>query len=179
MGMIETQPHRQPTGTVQAAPATLLRFLFKQFACPTGWLGTIAGSFMAKNAYDDEWVVQLLDVQPTDHVLEVGFGPGLAIGLLSQKATAGVVAGVDPSEVMLRQASQRNRSAVRAGRVDLRRGSIERLPYADASFGKACALHSIYFWPSVALGAAELHRVLAPGGRLALGVACARLMLGR
>ena len=153
-----------------AQPAPWLRFLFKQFGCPSGWLGSIAGRFMARNVYDDAWVVDLLDVQPTEHVLEVGFGPGVAIELLARRTTHGMVAGVDPSEVMLRQAHKRVAQVASAGRVDLRIGGAERLPFADGSFDKACALHSIYFWPSVEQGARELHRVLVPGGRVAIAM---------
>jgi ubiquinone/menaquinone biosynthesis C-methylase UbiE len=148
--------------------AALLRPLFKQFGSPSGWLGSIAGWFMSRNTYDDQWVVDLLDVQPADRVLEVGFGPGVAIGLLAERATAGLVAGVDPSEVMLGQAMRRN--TAKAQRLDLRLGTAERLPFADGSFDKACALHSIHFWPSVEAGAAELRRVLVPGGRVVLAM---------
>jgi hypothetical protein len=40
------------------------------------------------NAQRNRWVVSLLDVQPTDRVLEIGFGPGIAIQELSWSATA-------------------------------------------------------------------------------------------
>ncbi|HEY3057693.1 MAG TPA: class I SAM-dependent methyltransferase [Chloroflexota bacterium] len=153
-----------------AQPAPWLRFLFKQFGCPSGWLGSIAGRFMARNAYDDAWVVDLLDVQATDRLIEVGFGPGVAIELLARRATQGLVAGVDPSEVMLHQALKRVSKAASTGRVDLRIGGAEKLPFADGSFDKACALHSIYFWPSVEQGARELQRVLVPGGRVAIAM---------
>jgi ubiquinone/menaquinone biosynthesis C-methylase UbiE len=60
------------------------------------------------------WVVSLLDVQPTDRVLEIGFGPGLAIAELARRATRGHIYGIDHSEVMVRQASKRNAAAIRA-----------------------------------------------------------------
>jgi ubiquinone/menaquinone biosynthesis C-methylase UbiE len=90
--------------------------------------------------------------------------------MIAERARSGLVAGVDPSKVMLRQAAQRNREAVVAGRVQLRLGSASALPYADGSFTKACAIHSLYFWLSVEEGLRELHRVLAPGGLLVLAV---------
>src|SRR5215207_2443724 len=151
-------------------PPAFLRPLFSQFGCPRGWLGGLAGRFMAKNTYDDEWLADVLDVEPDDRVLEVGFGPGVGIGVLARRAHRGLVAGVDPSDVMLRQARRRNARAIEASRVDLRLGMAERLPFDDASFTKACALHSVYFWPSVEGGVAEMARVLEPGGRVAIGV---------
>jgi hypothetical protein len=38
------------------------------------------------NAECGLWVVDLLEVQPQDRVLEVGFGPGVVIELLSNRA---------------------------------------------------------------------------------------------
>jgi hypothetical protein len=64
-------------------PPELMRRFFQQFARPSGWLGRIAGSMMAKGAEDDRWLVDLLDVQPDDRALEVGFGPGVAIALIA------------------------------------------------------------------------------------------------
>jgi ubiquinone/menaquinone biosynthesis C-methylase UbiE len=162
----QTPPARPP----RPSPPRLLGFLFSQFGCPRGWLGRLAGASMSRNSADDAWTVDSLDVQPSDRVLEVGFGPGVAIGLLAARARDGLVAGIDPSAEMLHAAITRNRPAVSAGRVELRQASISSLPYEDASFDKACALHSTYFWPSLEHGLEELHRVLVPGGRLAIAV---------
>ena len=63
--------------------------------------------------------VGLLDVQPQDHILEIGFGPGLAIRELARRATDGFVLGIDHSEVMVRRAAIRNRAAIEQGRVRL------------------------------------------------------------
>src|SRR3979411_548681 len=111
-----------------------MRPLFEQFARPSGWLGRIAGSLMAKGDDDDRWLVDLLDVQPEDRVLEVGFGPGVAIELIAARATRGLVAGVDPSVVMVRQATKRSWRGVQAGRVHLQQGPVSALPFPDSSF---------------------------------------------
>jgi ubiquinone/menaquinone biosynthesis C-methylase UbiE len=112
--------------------------------------------------------VALLDIQAGDHVLEIGFGPGLAIQEAAALASSGLVAGVDRSEVMLRQARQRNAAAMRAGRLDLRLGSAVALPFSDGAFDKAFATNSLHHWPEPGAGLRELRRVLKPGGLVAI-----------
>ena len=88
-------------------------------------------------------VIELLNIRADDKVLEVGFGPGVAIQLLLQRLHTGSVAGVDHSQEMVRQAAARNAEALRNRRVDLRYGSAERLPFADQTFDKALAINSM------------------------------------
>jgi ubiquinone/menaquinone biosynthesis C-methylase UbiE len=103
-----------------------------------------------------------------DRVLEIGFGPGLAVAELV-RAGAGHVYGVDHSGVMLRQASRRNAAAIRAGRVTLINASADQLPAAlDGPFDAILAVNSLGFWPAPAERLAELRRRLAPGGRIAI-----------
>jgi ubiquinone/menaquinone biosynthesis C-methylase UbiE len=125
---------------------------------------------MAKSDADDRWIADLLQVRPDDHVLDVGCGPGVTVALMAERATSGLVVGIDPSVEMLSQAAGRNKAAVQAGRVELRRGEVSALPYPDGFFTRACAVHSVYFWPSVEGGLRELHRVLGPDGPLILAV---------
>ena len=54
----------------------------RQFGRPHGVTGRVVGRVMAhrgSNRQRNLWVVSLLDVQPAERVLEIGFGPGLAI----------------------------------------------------------------------------------------------------
>ena len=119
------------------------------------------------NAKMNAFAVKLLELTPDDRVLEVGFGGGVA--LPSLMATATYVAGVDRSPLMVQHANANFARAVSAGRAEFRQGSVEALPFGTATFTKACTVNTVYFWISLGVGFAELHRVLSPGGRLAVG----------
>jgi SAM-dependent methyltransferase len=142
-----------------------------QFGRPTGPAGRIAGWIMAhrsSNRRRNVWAVSLLDVQRHDRVLEVGFGPGIAIAELSRIATEGHVCGLDHSELMLRHAAKRNAEGIRRGRVDLRLGSIENPPAFEAPFDKILAVNAMQFRDRPVARLAELRRLLAAGGRIAI-----------
>lgn len=136
---------------------------------PRGLVGQIVGYIMSwYNQPENEWTVSLLDAQPTDRILEIGFGPGLAIRYASKLATEGLIAGIDWSETMLKAAARRNAATIRAGRVELKQGDVATVPYSDNSFDKVMAINSIYFWSSPLAGLREIHRVLKPNGRIAI-----------
>ena len=138
---------------------------------PRGAAGRVTAWEMAhrpSNRQRNRWVVSLLDVRPADRVLEIGFGPGVAIAALA-RAGAGHVYGVDHSAVMVREASRRNAAAIRAGRVTLLNASADRLPAAlDGPFDVILAVNSLGFWPAPGERLAELRLRLAPGGRIAI-----------
>ena len=102
------------------------------FACPRGFSGAVIGYLIAwTHGWRNKWVLTLLDVKPDDRVLEIGFGPGTEIQHVAKLAKRGFVAGIDPSDVMLRQAARRNRRYIREGCVELRLASMTAMPYAD------------------------------------------------
>ena len=145
--------------------------MVRQFRRPHGIGGRAAGWVMATRGSNRErniWAVGLLDVQPHERVLEIGFGPGVAIQEFARRATSGLVVGIDHSEVMVQQARKRNAAAVRAGRVDLRLGSAEALPGFDAPFDKILAVNSLLFWDDPVARLKELHDRLRPGGQIAI-----------
>jgi len=118
-----TRHDRSPAGGLKRR---ILRRVVGQFHRPRGVGGRLAGWVMAhrsSNRRRNAWVVSLLDVARTDRVLEVGFGPGIAIGEATARASDGLVCGVDHSEVMLRRARRHNADVIRAGRVALHLGT--------------------------------------------------------
>jgi ubiquinone/menaquinone biosynthesis C-methylase UbiE len=154
-----------------AVVRALDRDVIGQGGHPRGTAGSVTGWMFAhrpSNRQRNGWVVSLLDVRTASQVLEIGFGPGLAVAALVH-AGAGHVYGVDHSGVMLRQAYRRNAAAIRAGRVTLINASVDRLPAAlDGPFDAILAVNSLGFWPAPAERLAELRRRLAPGGRIAI-----------
>jgi len=79
------------------------------------------------------------------------------------------VYGIDHSDVMLRQATRRNAAAIVAGRVTLRRASVDQLPPAlGGRFDAILAVNSLGLWPAPAERLGELRRRLRPGGRIAI-----------
>lgn len=138
---------------------------------PRGLVGRLLGQLMTwHNAQDNRWTLDLLELAAGDRLLEIGFGPGMAVELACRARPDVSVAGIDHSAEMLRAANARNRRCIEAGRVRLELGSVDALPYGDASFDKALAVNSIYFWNDPVTALREILRVLSPGGVLAVTV---------
>jgi ubiquinone/menaquinone biosynthesis C-methylase UbiE len=138
---------------------------------PTGIVGRAMVLLMAHRASNRQrnaWAVSLLEVRRDDRVLEIGFGPGLAIRELSRIAVDGYIGGIDHSELMLRSATRRNADGLARGVVDLRLGSVDELPTFDEPFDKILAVNAAMFWGDPAARLSQLRRLLRPGGLIAI-----------
>jgi ubiquinone/menaquinone biosynthesis C-methylase UbiE len=150
-------------------------FLNNQHRCPTGLVGRLVGEKMLhQHQPETDWTVSQLALQPTDQVLEIGFGAGRAIKLMAELVTQGHIYGIDLSQAMLQSASQRNAQAIRAERVTLQLGNITSLPFADQQFDKILSIHTLYFWSNIPQTLQGIIRILKPGGTLILALATAK-----
>lgn len=148
-----------------------LRRAVGQFHHPHGAVGHLAGWLMGRrssNVRRNRWAVGLLDVQPSDRVIELGCGPGIAVAALAGRAVRGLVVGVDHSAVMIGQARRRNRVAIGAGRVRLIHSPVQHLHVSDRPFDVALAVNTVGMWPEPTARLREVCRMLRPGGRIAL-----------
>jgi len=144
------------------------RFIAKQLSRPTGFMGAVIRRLMNRhNARMNAFAVSELALHPTDRVLEIGFGGGVTLPLLIDEAA--FVAGVDRSRDVVDWARRRFSKSIAAGRAEFRQGHVEALPYETAAFDKVCTVNTVYFWKSLDEGFAEIHRVLKPLGRIAVG----------
>jgi SAM-dependent methyltransferase/alkylhydroperoxidase family enzyme len=103
---------------------------------------------------------QHLDVKAGDRLLDVACGAGLAVELAA--ARGATCAGIDASPRLVAVARDRSPHA------DLRVGDMHAMPWEDAAFDVVTSFRGI--WGTTPRALAEVHRVLAPGGRVGLTV---------
>lgn len=100
-----------------------------------------------------------------DHLLEVGCGGGTFAARALELGCR--MTAVDHSADMVALTTSTNETAVREGRLAVLEADAESLPLPDGLFTCATAMNVLFFVHVPTL-LAELHRVLAPGGRLVL-----------
>ncbi len=111
--------------------------------------------------------VELLALQPGDHVLDAGCGTGdMTARLATRVGPTGKVVGVDISETM--HGAARRRDADRSPPVEHRYGTITDLDLDSGSFDAVYCERVLQHLAEPQRAVAELVRVTRPGGRLAV-----------
>lgn len=110
------------------------------------------------------WVVDQLDLRPSDHVLEVGCGHGVAAELVVHGLTTGSYTGVDRSSPMIDATAARLARSTHDGRFQLVHGALDSVDLPGRSFDRIFAANvAAMARPEEVERAAGL---LAPGGVL-------------
>jgi SAM-dependent methyltransferase len=155
--------------------ARVRAYIDRQHRHPSGLIGQLISERMIRqHAPETKWTLELLNIQPADRILEVGFGAGHGLTLVLDRAKHGQVTGMDLSPTMIQAAARRNRTALLRGKLALLRGDIANLPFGQHRFDKLFSIHTFYFWPDPYAVLAHLISLLAPGGRLVSTFATAR-----
>ncbi len=141
-----------------------------QFKQPHGLLGHVAGFIMASrgsNRARNLWTVDLLDLDPSHHVLELGCGPGLSLKACASKLMTGCAIGVDHSKVMITQAQKRLSEEIQANKVALYHGSFDRIESLDIQFDRIFSVNVIQFLPDMNVFFTCVYNHLTEGGMCA------------
>jgi len=118
-----------------------------------------------------EQMVARTALPPGARLLDIACGTGIVARTAAARLQGqGHVTGLDLNPAMLRVARRRSDAAGLA--VDWVQGDALALPFPDASFDLVFCQQGIQFFPDRARAVAEMHRVLVPGGEVA--VACWR-----
>lgn len=141
--------------------------LVQQFKRPSGFLGRLAGYIMANrssNIQRNRWMLEMIGLESSDKVLEIGHGPGLALEGALKVIHEGTVVGIDHSETMNRQATHRNKLAISQGRAQLLIGDIQSSPGFDMKFDHIYSANVVQFWQQPVEVFKHLATLLSAGG---------------
>jgi ubiquinone/menaquinone biosynthesis C-methylase UbiE len=114
-------------------------------------------------------IIDMLDLEPTDHVLDIATGtgePGITIAGITNE---GKVIGTDLSEGMLKIAAE-NAQLKGISNYEVMVADACELPFPDNHFDKISCRMGFMFFPDMLTAAKEMKRVLKPGGRMATSV---------
>lgn len=100
--------------------------------------------------------------------IDVGCGTGY-LGLAVAERSDMDVTFFDQSEPMLAIARENIAARGMEGRSTILLGNVARIPMQERSVDLAVSRGSVFFWERPALAFAEIHRVLAPGGKAVVG----------
>jgi ubiquinone/menaquinone biosynthesis C-methylase UbiE len=105
------------------------------------------------------------------HVLDIGCGTGIVtLTAAEQLGPETKISGLDLSEGMLAVATRKAKDRGLAGQVAFVRGDAEALDFADGSVDAVVSLYAWRHFPNPEKAAAEVFRVLKPGGLFAVAV---------
>jgi arsenite methyltransferase len=106
-------------------------------------------------------LIDLMHVDEHDNVLDLGCGAGWATRVLAQKASRGIVLGIDLSDRMVVRARTASRNPHNAMYLV---ADASGIPCAGALFNLVLSVESIYYSPGLDLAFHEVHRILRPRG---------------
>ncbi|MEO1085044.1 MAG: bifunctional demethylmenaquinone methyltransferase/2-methoxy-6-polyprenyl-1,4-benzoquinol methylase UbiE [Acidobacteriota bacterium] len=120
---------------------------------------------------DTRWrrhLVKGLELKPGSRVLDLATGTAdVALEILRQEPDAQVI-GLDPSPNMLDLGREKVSAKSLDGRIELRGGIAEELPFEDDSFDGVTISYGIRNVPDRPKALQEMNRVVKPGGRICI-----------
>lgn len=106
-------------------------------------------------------VLELMRIEPTDNLLDVGCGAGWLVRRLAARVPEGRVVGMDVSDEMVRHARQK---CVEVENAVFVVGGVDEIPWQEEFFTKVISVESVYYWPDPQRGLREIFRVLRGDG---------------
>ncbi len=139
-------------------------YIGSQFGNPRGFVGKVCCIIMnvINNAMYKN-TVSLIDISPDGNILDIGYGNGYLLNCVYKKTKANLY-GIDISEDMKIQATKKNQTAMRDGKLFLDVGDCCDLKYENDFFESVTSINTVYFWADTVKGLSEIHRTLKSGG---------------
>jgi ubiquinone/menaquinone biosynthesis C-methylase UbiE len=138
----------------------------RQLRKPSGRMAKKVGRKMNEsNGLLYDFTLDEMQLTEGDNILEIGFGNGKFFDKIFSRRNNLTISGLDYSAEMVNEARRHNKDAIDAGRLILRYGNSDKIPFPDNNFDKVFCINVIYFWDNPGQHLQEIYRVLKPGGK--------------
>lgn len=111
-----------------------------------------------------EQAIELMGLEASSRVLDLGCGSGWAARLIAGHITSGRVVGIDISDEMIALACE---ASSEYSNVSFQTGSAQQLDFRNGEFTHVFSMESIYYYGDILAALREVRRVLAPCGLFA------------
>jgi SAM-dependent methyltransferase len=112
------------------------------------------------------WATEMLNISPSDNILEIGCGAGLFAEQIAGKLTTGKLMAIDRSSPMLEKAKKRNRKFIDNGRSEFIASDFLSSGLPNSYFNKVVAFNVNFFWKEPAVELEKIKDTLATKGFL-------------
>ena len=142
-----------------------IKYVGNNFGNPSGIGGKISTKIMNiinKNQY--KAILENINLEPNNNVLDIGFGNGYLINQLFKKNIPINIFGIEISNDMLNNVSQKNRQIIEDKKLKLFLEDISKTSFEENTFDKIYTVNTIYFWDELEKSFSEIKRILKPNG---------------
>jgi len=129
---------------------------------------TAACRLSGNNKQINDWTLEHLNIQPYQHIMEIGYGSGNILQEVARKLKVGFLAGLDPSPVLYRQAYRKNRRFIEQQLLQLHIGALPELSYPAHYFHTIYGVNAHCDWKEPSIEFMRLAAMLKSRGRLVM-----------
>lgn len=112
------------------------------------------------------WGTGMLNLNPSDNILEIGCGAGLFAEQIANRLITGKIIAIDKSAPMIKMATKRNRNLIESGKATFSVADFGKTTFHQSQFDKIIAFNVNFFWKKPEKELELIRKYLKPEGHL-------------
>ncbi|MEI6090921.1 MAG: class I SAM-dependent methyltransferase [bacterium] len=130
---------------------------------------------LRNNNIEYDKIIATLEMKPNSRLFEIGYGPGYGIRKILSEFNC-TITGIDFSELMYKQAMNRNAKFIEKGRAELHHGDFLGTNKSFTNIDLVYCLNVVYFWDDLVIPFTKIKNMLNPDGAFCFYMVGSKLM---